>query len=191
MLVRLLLLFTVVPLVELALLLLIADYTSWQFTLGLVLVSGVAGAALSRYEGLRAWQRVHEMLDQGKVPGDPLLDAVLVLVAGALLITPGVLTDLAGLVLLVPPTRALVKRWLKRRFKTWVHVDRHGGKDQPSAGGRDFDARVIDVHAEEAEEDEQSEDVASNESGGRERGGDRPSGPGHPDERQRGPKPGN
>ncbi len=94
MLLILLLLFIFVPLVELALLLYLADTTSWQLTLGLVVATGVFGTALARSQGWRAWSRIRDELAAGRMPAEPLLDAVLIFVAGALLLTPGILTDL-------------------------------------------------------------------------------------------------
>ncbi|MBN2216509.1 MAG: FxsA family protein, partial [Pirellulales bacterium] len=93
MLARLVLLFTIVPLVELALLFWIAERTSWWATIGLVVVTGVVGAALARHEGLRCLQAARRKLAQGELPTDSLLDGPMILIAGTLLITPGVLTD--------------------------------------------------------------------------------------------------
>jgi len=154
---RLLLLFTVVPLVELALLLVIAQHTSWQFTLLLVLVTGIVGATLARHEGLRCWQRVHEELAAGRLPGDSLLDALMILVAGALLVTPGVLTDVVGFALLLPIFRRWVKDHLRRHYQARFHVATPpNGWGEPGTGPkRDeiIDTRVIDVPPEESEEE--------------------------------------
>ena len=131
---RLFLLFTLVPLVELALLFWISQHTGWLFTLGLVIVTGVVGASLARHEGLRCWLEVQRQLAEGKLPAEPLLDALMILVAGAVLITPGVLTDLAGFALLVPPIRAQVRRYLTARFRAHVVVNpMHGSAEPPSA----------------------------------------------------------
>ncbi|MBN2474507.1 MAG: FxsA family protein [Pirellulales bacterium] len=157
MLLRLLLLFTVVPLVELMLLLVLADKTSWQFTLAVVLTTGVVGAALARHQGLRCWRRVHETMAAGQLPGDPLMDGLMILLAGALLVTPGMLTDLVGFALLLPIFRRLVKRWLKRRFEAsirvtssipgWPPADR-----RPADHDEIIDSRVIDVPPERPEQ---------------------------------------
>ncbi len=143
---RLLLLFTVVPLVELVLLLNIAGKTSPQFTLGLVLATGVAGAALARHEGLRCWRRVHEKMAAGEFPGDPLLDALMILVAGALLVTPGVLTDLVGFALLLPMFRRIVKRRLKDRFRVRMGIS--SATDRPITREEIIDVRVVDAPAQ-------------------------------------------
>jgi len=153
MLLRLLLLLTVVPLVELALLLMLADATDWWFTIALVIVTGALGAALARHEGLRCWRRVHDEMAAGRLPGDPLLDALMILLAGALLVTPGVLTDLIGFGLLLPPFRRVVKRWAARRFQAHLTIVSQMGGGPASNGTPDgdeiIDVRVIDVPPEE------------------------------------------
>jgi UPF0716 protein FxsA len=116
MLARLFLLFTVVPLVELYLLLWLASFIGFWPTLAIVLTTAALGAFFAKREGLkvlRGWQRaVAEM----RVPEEGLTGGLLVLVGGVLLITPGVITDVTGLLLLVPPVRRRVARWIERRF---------------------------------------------------------------------------
>ena len=118
---KLLLLFLAIPFVELALLLFLADRTSWWFTLALVILTSVTGAWLIRSQGWRVWTRIRSELAAGQVPTDSLLDAALIFVAGALLITPGVLTDLVAIFLLIPPTRRFARQrllaWLRARFQ--------------------------------------------------------------------------
>ena len=116
----LLLLFTIVPLVELSLLVWIGGKTEWWVPVLMVLASGVAGAALARWQGWRALERIRADLQQGRLPADALIDGVLILAGGILLVTPGVLTDLFALVLLFPVTRTHFKRWLRRRFDRMV-----------------------------------------------------------------------
>ncbi len=105
---RLFLLFTLVPLVELALLIRIGEWLGVLPTVALVVTTGIVGAALARREGIRTWRRVQDELAAGRVPGGELLHALMVVVAGAFLVTPGVLTDVAGLGLLVRPLRSAV-----------------------------------------------------------------------------------
>lgn len=112
---RLILLFTLLPLAELSLLFRIGEWLGAGATLGLVIGTGVVGAWLARREGLRTWERVRGEIAEGRMPGEELLHALLVLIAGVVLVTPGVLTDVAGLLLLVRPIReAVVKRTTKR-----------------------------------------------------------------------------
>ena len=158
MLLRLLLLFTLIPLAELALLLVLSDKTSWQFTLALVLLTGVVGAALARYEGLRCLKKIRQKLAAGELPGDPLLDGLMILLAGALLVTPGVLTDLFGFALLLPVFRRIIKRWLIRRFRSRIQVSfRTDGwpqpDDQPTVRDQIIDTRVIDQPPDEPDKE--------------------------------------
>jgi len=150
MLLRLLLLFTLVPLIELALLLWLADKTSWQFSLGLVVATGVIGTALARHEGLRCLKRIQQKLAAGELPGDPLIDGVMILLAGALLLTPGMLTDLLGFALLLPVFRRIIKRRLKVRFEARIRVVASSRNwppptDRPTPHDQIIDSRVIDV----------------------------------------------
>lgn len=111
MLLRLFLLFTLVPLAELFLLLRIGALIGLAPTLLLVIGTGFAGAWLARREGLRSWRAVQSELAAGRLPAEELLHSLLILVAGVVLVTPGVLTDLAGLLLLARPLRSgLIRR---------------------------------------------------------------------------------
>jgi UPF0716 protein FxsA len=113
---RLLLLFTVVPILELWLLIKVGSHIGAAPTIALVLVTGIAGAALARQQGFATMLRIRESMAQGLMPAEEMLDGVLILAAGVMLITPGLITDSAGLLLLVPPARNAFKRWLRRRF---------------------------------------------------------------------------
>ena len=114
---RLLLLFILVPTVELALLIEIGRRIGTLQTLGLIAVTGTAGASLARWQGLSIWRQMHSELADGKLPTGPVVDGVIILVAGALLITPGALTDVFGFLCLIPAFRRLIKSTLRRRFE--------------------------------------------------------------------------
>ena len=116
MLLRLFLLFTLVPLVELMLLIRIGGLIGLFPTLLLVMATGAAGAWLARAEGLRSWMAVQSELAEGRIPGEELVHGMLVLIAGIVLVTPGVLTDIAGLILLVRPIRQSLIRRIRERF---------------------------------------------------------------------------
>jgi UPF0716 protein FxsA len=117
---RLALLFVLVPVIELVLLIRMGQLIGFWPTLAFVLLTGWAGAALARMEGLRVLARFQQELAMGRVPGQAILDGAAVLVGGALLLAPGILTDLAGLALLFPPTRRLVQRWVRRRLEKGI-----------------------------------------------------------------------
>lgn len=111
-------LFVLVPVTELALLIWMGREMGVWPTLSLVVGTGFLGAALARREGMRTLIAIQQELAEGRLPTRSLLAGGAVLVGGAFLLTPGVLTDLAGFLLLFSPTRALVFRWVQRRMKT-------------------------------------------------------------------------
>jgi UPF0716 protein FxsA len=117
---RVFLLFTLVPLLELYILIKIGGYLGAFQTIVLVVFTVVLGIALARFEGLRTLQQIKQSLSQGIVPAEEVVDGVLIFVGGILLITPGVLTDLFALVLLIPHSRTIFKRWLRRRFDRMI-----------------------------------------------------------------------
>ncbi len=105
---RLIAAFVVIPLVELVILLQVAEWVGLLSTVVLVVATGILGAALARRQGLRAWLAVQDDLAHGRLPGGAVTDGLSVLLGGAFLLTPGILTDIVGFSLLVPTTR----RWL-------------------------------------------------------------------------------
>jgi UPF0716 protein FxsA len=114
---RLALLFVVIPLLELAVLIQVGQVVGLPATILLVLATGVAGAALARREGLRTLAALQAELARGAIPGQSLLDGLAILVGGAFLLTPGILTDVAGFLLLLPPSRRWVQRRVRRRIE--------------------------------------------------------------------------
>ncbi len=128
----LLLLFIVLPATELFLLLELGRQIGVFETLMLIVLTGVVGASLARNQGLRVLSQAQRELAEGVMPADPLTDGVMILLAAALLITPGILTDAFGFLCLLPAFRALAKRQLLRRLELGleqgrVHMDVHGG----------------------------------------------------------------
>ena len=117
---KLLLLFTVVPLLELWLLLLIGDVMGFWPTVLLVLTTGALGAWLAKSEGIRVLRRWQAAIAEGRLPEDGVLGGLLVLVGGVLLVTPGVLTDVTGLLLLFPPSRRLIAAAVTRHMERRV-----------------------------------------------------------------------
>lgn len=109
---RLFLLFTLVPAAELWLLISIGSVIGAPWTLALVLASGALGAWLAKREGLKVLRGWQGAVAHGEMPEEGVTASLLVLVGGVLLVTPGVLTDLVGLSLLIPATRQRVARWI-------------------------------------------------------------------------------
>jgi UPF0716 protein FxsA len=155
---KLFLLFTVLPLLELFVLLQIGERIGGVPTIAMVVFSGVLGAALARAEGLRVARAFQQSVSTGHVPADSVINGALVLLGCALLISPGVLTDVLGIVLLLPPSRrialhivaARVRRALERGALRVVHApgiprDPFGAARPPVHG------QVIDVHGEPVE----------------------------------------
>lgn len=160
MLLYLFLLFTVLPIVELAILIRIGEATVWWVPILLVISTGIAGAALSRWQGLQVVRRLREDAAAGRMPADALVDGFLILLAGILLITPGVVTDLVGIAFLIPPIRAFVKRgvkaWIKRNIQVRVAGFNSAGAWQydngtPPRNDEIIDARVIGTRVEDAD----------------------------------------
>ena len=127
---RLFLLFTLVPLVELYVLIRLGSLIGAGPTILIVLLTGAAGAWLARREGFRSWNAVQAELGAGRLPAEELLHALLVVIAGALLVTPGVFTDAFGLLTLIRPVRTAMIRRVRRRIavrlqggdlQVWVH----------------------------------------------------------------------
>jgi UPF0716 protein FxsA len=114
---RLFLLFTCVPLVELYILLQVGSVIGAANTILLVIFTGVLGAFLAQREGFRTLQTIRSVMARGEMPAEPLLDALLILVAGFVLITPGILTDMLGFFLLFPATRKYVRGWVKTQLE--------------------------------------------------------------------------
>ncbi|GJM39655.1 MAG: hypothetical protein DHS20C19_30220 [Acidimicrobiales bacterium] len=144
----LLLLFGVVTLTEIWLIVQVNSVLGGWQTFGLLVLDSAIGAWLVRREGMTILRKLQGQLSQGELPTNPLIDGMLVLLAGALMLTPGFLTDGLGLLLLLPPTRAIVREILKRRFAGRITVG--GGAFGPGfAPGRGFggftDADATDV----------------------------------------------
>ena len=136
---RLLLLFVSVPVIELVLLIEIGPRVGTLATIGLIIGTGIVGASLARHQGLATLGRVRADLDEGRLPTESLVDGVLILVAAAVLLTPGVLTDVFGFLCLIPSCRRLLKRWLKRSLERAV---RAGSVNVTSFGGFSGEERV-------------------------------------------------
>lgn len=147
---RLLALLIFAPLAELVVLLLLAHYTNILTALLTVIVTGVAGALLIRSQGWRTMRRIMDDLQQGRLPTDALLDAAIIFVAGVLLLTPGVLTDVLAIVLLIPVCRRRARRLLAAWIRRHMHID---GWPGAPPGGR---SEIVDAYVIEPPDNDRS-----------------------------------
>ncbi|MEM6291817.1 MAG: FxsA family protein [Myxococcota bacterium] len=151
---KLFLLFTVVPAIELYLLIQLGGVLGAVPTMGIVLTTGFLGASLAKREGSRVFGEWQGALQRGEMPKEGLVSSLLVLVGGVLLVTPGVLTDAFGIAMLIPPSRRVVagmlQRYVEKRFELqpmtpagFVGAAASAWSDPGTSGD------VIDVEAEE------------------------------------------
>jgi UPF0716 protein FxsA len=115
-------LFIVLPLAELYVILKVGDAIGVLPTIALLALDSVLGSMLLRAQGRAVWRRFNETIAAGRMPHREVIDGVLVIFGGAFLITPGFITDVVGVLLLLPPTRALIRRGLARRLGRRVAV---------------------------------------------------------------------
>ena len=128
---KLFLLFALVPVAEIYVLVSVGGAIGVFPTIALVILTALAGAHLARLQGMSIMLRIRENLDQGFMPAEELLDGLLVFLAGMVLLAPGFLTDICGLLILLPGTRGIFKQWLRKKFDQWrqspnVRITFHG-----------------------------------------------------------------
>lgn len=120
MLFKLFLAFTLIPLLELYILIKIGTNLGALNAIMIVLLTGILGAYLAKSEGYRTVSKIRESVNRGVLPAEEMIDALLIFIAGVLLLTPGILTDISGILLLIPFTRKLFKVWLRNKFDRWI-----------------------------------------------------------------------
>jgi UPF0716 protein FxsA len=134
MLLPLVLLFIVVPIAELAVVIEVGQQIGVLWTVALLVADSILGSVLMRSQGRTAWRRFNEAIAAGKVPAREVLDGTLVIFGGLLLLTPGFITDVLGLLLLIPPTRAVVRAMLARRLTHRMVTSMSGPRDDVVEG---------------------------------------------------------
>jgi UPF0716 protein FxsA len=151
----LIVLFIVVPIAELYVIVQVGEAIGLWPTLALLLADALLGSFLLKHQGRGAWQRFNQALAERRFPGKEVVDGLLIVIGGTLLLAPGFLTDIVGLLLLIPPTRAIVRKVLRRftigRFVV-VGMPDGGGGPARGPGERptrdyDFDATAEEVPA--------------------------------------------
>ncbi len=148
--------FLLMPLLELWVILQVGDVIGAPWTIALLVADSLLGAVIVRREGRRAWQAFREALAQGRWPADEVAQGALVLVGGALLLTPGFVTDVLGLAFVLPPTRALLSRVIRSRVRQGaVRIvgfgDGPDARSSAGAAGPRPHGEVLDVEVVEVE----------------------------------------
>jgi UPF0716 protein FxsA len=133
--------FIIVPLAELYVILRVGDAIGLLPTVALLVADSLLGAWLLRSQGRAVWNRFNAALGAGRVPHNEVIDGVLVIFGGAFLITPGFLSDIVGIFLLLPPTRAVIRRIARRSIerRAVVRVAARAGRSRRRPGGKDYD----------------------------------------------------
>ena len=121
---KLLLIFIITPLLEMGILIELGKRFGTWYTIGIIVLTGLIGASLAKTQGLQVYKNLTESLHNGELPHNHLIEALLLLIGGALLITPGVLTDIVGFTLVLPWTRKLVRERLKSHFQKRISYGR-------------------------------------------------------------------
>jgi UPF0716 protein FxsA len=142
--------FIIVPIAEIAVILAVGDAIGPIPTIILLAADSLLGAALMKSQGRAVWRRFNETLAEGRAPTREVLDGALVIFGGAFLITPGFITDVVGLFLLLPPTRGLARHWLAKRLvdRGAIRVAGFGRSRRPNNGDRDVDGTASDYDRE-------------------------------------------
>jgi UPF0716 protein FxsA len=150
----LLLLFIALPIAEIYVIIQVGGAIGIVPTLAILLLDGFVGAALSRSQGRAAWARFNRALAEGRVPAHETFDGAMIILGGALLLTPGFITDVVGLVLLIPPTRSLVRMVVARLARRRISFDWRvatppprpaGTGRRPPASGYDYEGTAREV----------------------------------------------
>jgi UPF0716 protein FxsA len=143
----LIVLFIVIPIAELAVIIQIGQLIGVWWTIALLILDSVLGSMLMRSQGRTAWRRFNGAITEGRAPTREVLDGVLIIFGGALLLTPGFITDIFGLLFLIPPTRVLVRRLIVRRATLrMMRVATPPGRD---GRPRDVDGTAVDIEPDQ------------------------------------------
>ncbi len=140
----LLLFFIVIPLLEMLLLFEVAGHIGGLWTVGLVVLTAVVGIQILKRQGLRTLLRARQRMETGELPAKEIVEGMLIAAAGALLLTPGFITDTLGFLFLTPPSRGSIAAWLIGRGVWAVHVNRNAGFHARSKRGRDGAGNVYE-----------------------------------------------
>jgi UPF0716 protein FxsA len=135
-------LFILVPIAELYVIIQVGQQIGALWTIALLIADSILGSMLLRSQSRSAWRRFNEQLAAGRAPGREVADGAMIIFGGALLLTPGFISDIFGLLLLLPPTRALLRRWIVRRAVGRVTFGTFGAPHSVHGTGRPADPRA-------------------------------------------------
>jgi UPF0716 protein FxsA len=144
-------LFIVVPIVEIYVIVQIGSLIGVLPTIALLLADAVLGSLLLRHQGRGAWRRFNAALSERRFPGREVADGLLIAIGGTLLLTPGFVTDIFGAILLIPPTRAVVRRLMRGYFgRRFLIVGMPGmGSSGPARRTYDYDATAEEIDSDD------------------------------------------
>ena len=150
-----LLIFIAVPIIEIAAFIKIGEIIGLWPTIACIILTAIVGTFVLRLQGLSVLHSAQTSLQNNQVPLDSVVHGAFLLIAGALLLTPGFFTDAVGFILLVPPARTVIAHYVWQRLKTRVHVYQSGpgGQDAPPGGSRTH-GPIIEGEAVEIDADE-------------------------------------
>jgi UPF0716 protein FxsA len=153
----LIVIFIVVPLAELYVILKVADsLLGWPLTIALLAADSLLGSWLLRSQGRAVWRRFNDAVRAGRVPHSEVIDGVLIIFGGAFLITPGFITDVIGLILLMPPTRGVVRQLARRTIERRTVAGVVAGQAGPAARRREPARDYYDVEGTASEVDRET-----------------------------------
>jgi UPF0716 protein FxsA len=141
-------LFVLVPIAELAIIIQVGQLLGFWWTLALLIGDSVLGSMLMRSQGRAAWRRFTGAVQAARPPAREVADGVLIIFGGALLLTPGFISDFFGLLFLLPPTRALIRRLFLRQVMSRITVSLAGAPRRRGWPGGDVDGTAVDVDPE-------------------------------------------
>jgi len=147
-----------VPIMEIAVFIKAGDLIGLWPTIGSVILTAIIGSFLLRQQGLATLVRVRESMDAGRLPVNELFDGLCLLVAGALLLTPGFVTDGVGLLLFMPPFRVILRALLAQRLKARGNFHMHGSAQAGPGRDRESDSTIIEGEFQEVTEAEEPPD---------------------------------
>ncbi len=120
----LILLFTVMPVVELVLLIHVGTYIGAWNTVAIVIITGVAGAFMAREQGFSTLRKIQDNVNSGVMPADEIINGILILCGGIMFLAPGFITDLLGFIMLIPPARNFIKKIIEKKIQKMIREDR-------------------------------------------------------------------